>query len=78
MMRASKHFLCPVPTASKKEWCFFSQIFAFPLKKRKFEKKNARALLSRRLAQNAYRAGRLTGRRALSACGKDNGPALRQ
>jgi hypothetical protein len=38
MMGASKHFLCPVPAASKKEWCFFSQIFAFPLKKRKFEK----------------------------------------
>jgi hypothetical protein len=76
MMRASEHFLCHVPTASKKVWCFFSQIFAFPLKKRKFEKSTLAP--SRRLAQNAYGAGRQTGRRALSACAKDNGLAPRQ
>jgi hypothetical protein len=38
MMRISKHYLCPVPTASKNHRCFFSQIFAFPLEKRKFAK----------------------------------------
>jgi hypothetical protein len=38
MMRISKHYLCLVPTASKNEGCFFSQIFAFPLKKLKLEK----------------------------------------
>jgi hypothetical protein len=76
MMRASKHFLCLAPTASKIVWCFFSQIFAFPPKKRKIEKSTPAS--SRRLAQNAYGAGRQTGRRALSAYGQDIGEAPRQ
>ncbi|PNE10376.1 MAG: hypothetical protein CR217_14620 [Beijerinckiaceae bacterium] len=71
-------FSVPRPNGLEKRVVFLLSNFAIPLKKRKSEKSIPRALLSRRLAQNAYRAGRQTGRRALSASGKDNGPAPRQ
>jgi hypothetical protein len=46
MMRISKHYLCPGPTASKNHRCFFSQIFAFPLETRKFAKSVPRPVVA--------------------------------
>jgi hypothetical protein len=55
MMRISEHYLCPAPTASKNERCFFSQIFAFPLKKENLRKARPRLVVAApsRLAWNA-------------------------